>query len=90
MSLIEKTNLISQISIAAQIIDGSLIIDSTDEFKDILKLFPNDPALLRAYADLLLERGRDSTAAEYYQKAAELFYHPTACCRAILPTQSRN
>jgi CRP-like cAMP-binding protein len=73
MSLIEKTNLISQISIAAQIIDGSLVIDSTDEFEDILKLFPNDPSLLRAYADLLLERRQPAQAAEYYEKAAALF-----------------
>ena len=84
MSIIEKTNLISQISIAAQIIDGSLIIDSTDEFQDILKLFPNDPALLRAYADLLLERGQAQAAAQYYQKAAELFVESGFILQAIV------
>ena len=47
MAAIEKSSFFSQLSIAAQIIDGSINIDSTSEFENILQIFPNDPALLR-------------------------------------------
>jgi hypothetical protein len=40
MSQLKKSKLISQISIAAQIVDGSIKIDSIEEFDNILKLFP--------------------------------------------------
>jgi hypothetical protein len=41
MSQLKKSKLISQISIAAQIVDGSIKIDSIEEFDNILKLFPD-------------------------------------------------
>ena len=43
-----------QISIAKHIINGSITIDSVQEFQGVLQIFPNDPALHRAYADLLV------------------------------------
>jgi hypothetical protein len=43
-----KTNVFNQISIAAQIIDGSIKINSRSEFENVLQLFPDNPALLRA------------------------------------------
>jgi len=51
-----KSSLSSHISIAEQIIDGSISINSTEEFKSILKIFPNDPALQKAYSNLLLKK----------------------------------
>ena len=56
MSTLTKNNAFSQISIAAQIIDGSIKIKSVTEFENVLRLFPNDPALVRAYADLLVKK----------------------------------
>ena len=52
-----KGQLSRQISIARHIADGSIIIDSVREFQRMLQIFPNDPALHRAYADLLVING---------------------------------
>ena len=51
-----KTQLSKQISIAKHIIDGTVTIDSVDEFQGMLQIFPNDPALRRSYADLLTRK----------------------------------
>ncbi len=84
MAVTQKSNIFDQVSIAAQIIDGSIIIDSVEEFYDILKLFPNDPALLRAYADLLVTKGLSDAAAESYRKAAGLFIDAGMTLQAIV------
>jgi hypothetical protein len=73
MSTLKKSKLINQISIAAQIVDGSITIDSTEEFDNILKLFPDDPELQRVYSDLLVKNNRCDAAAQSYGKAAKLF-----------------
>lgn len=62
-----------QISIAKHIIDGSIIIDSVQEFQGMLQIFPNDPALHRAYADLLTRKQLSEAAGQSYQQAAEHF-----------------
>lgn len=62
-----------QISIAKHIIDGSITIDSVQEFKGMLKIFPNDPALHRAYADLLVRKQFLEAAGQSYHLAAEQF-----------------
>ena len=84
MAVTQKSNIFDQVSIAAQIIDGSIKIDSVEEFYDILKLFPTDPALLRAYADLLVIKGLPDAAAESYQKAADLFIDAGMTLQAIV------
>lgn len=61
-----------QRSIAKHIIDGSITIDSVSEFENMLKLFPNDPALYNAFADLLFKKKSYKTAAKSYGKAASL------------------
>ena len=68
-----KTQLSKQISIAKHIIDGSITIDSVDEFKGMLKIFPNDPALRRAYSDLLVRKNLPEAAAIAYHQAAALY-----------------
>ena len=62
-----------QISIAKHIINGSITIDSVQEFQGVLQIFPNDPALHRAYADLLVRKQLFEAAVQSYQQAAELF-----------------
>ena len=56
MNLPMKGQLSKQISVAKHIIDGSITIDSVKEFQGMLQLFPNDPALHRAYGDLLVRK----------------------------------
>ena len=68
-----EPNLKSHISIAEQIVDGSLIIKTVAEFKSILKIFPNEPALQKVFSDLLLKQNQQAEAAKSYAKAAQLF-----------------
>ena len=84
MATIEKANVFNQLSIAAQIIDGSIKIESTSEFENILQIFPDDPALLRAYGDLLLVKNKPDVAAESFGKAAVLFIDAGMVLQAIV------
>ncbi|MBW2408304.1 MAG: cyclic nucleotide-binding domain-containing protein [Deltaproteobacteria bacterium] len=68
-----EPNLKSHISIAEQIVDGSLIIKTVAEFKSILKIFPNEPALQKVFSDLLLKQNQQAEAARSYAKAVQLF-----------------
>jgi CRP-like cAMP-binding protein len=68
-----KGQLSKQISIARHIVDGSIIIDSVREFQRMLQIFPNDPALHRAYADLLVRKQLFEAASQSYQQAAERY-----------------
>ena len=68
-----KQNRNSHISIAEQIIDGSLIIKTVAEFKSILKIFPNDPALQKVFSDQLIKHNHHTEAGKSYAKAAHLF-----------------
>ena len=78
-----KPNLNSHISIAEQIIDGSIMIKSAEEFNSILKIFPNDPALQKAYSNLLKNKNRPEAAAKSYDKAAQLFIDAGKILQAI-------
>ena len=84
MTTDRKKNVFNQKSIAAQIIDGSINIDSITEFKSVLQLFPDDPALLRAYADLLVMKNSPEIAAESYAQAANLFINSGKILQAIV------
>lgn len=84
MSTLKKSKLISQISIAAQIVDGSIKVDSIEEFDNILKLFPDDPELQRVYSDLLTKKKMPDIAAESYGKAANLFIESGMMLQAIV------
>ncbi|MBT8490718.1 MAG: PilZ domain-containing protein, partial [Deltaproteobacteria bacterium] len=48
-------------------------IDSIDEFKNILQTAHDDPALLKIYADLLVQKKMYDDAANIYREAAERF-----------------
>ena len=84
MSSLKQSKLISQISIAAQIVDGSIKIESIEEFENILKLFPDDPELQRAYSDLLLKKKMPKAAVQSYGKAAKLFIESGMMLQAIV------
>ena len=84
MATIEKSNFFNQLSIAAQIIDGSIKIESTSEFENILQIFPDDPALLRAYGDLLMGKNKPDIAAQSFGKAANLFIDAGMILQAIV------
>ena len=84
MSTLKKSKLISQISIAAQIVDGTIQIESIEEFDNILKLFPDDPELQRVYSDLLFKRKMPEAAAQSYAKASKLFIETGMMVQAIV------
>lgn len=78
-----KSQLNTHISIAEQIIEGSISIKSIEEFNSILKIFPNDPALQKAYSDLLMKKRRSNEAAKSYDKSAQLFIDSGKILQAI-------
>lgn len=67
-----------------RIIDGTLTIDSIEEFEDILEIYENDPLLYRRYADLLYDKGRMTDAAQAYHRTAELFLELNMSLQAIV------
>jgi len=73
-----------QSSIVNQIIDGSITIDSIGEFQSMLKIFPGNPHLHRALADLLVKRKSFATAAEYYDKTASSFIESRFVLQAVV------
>jgi CRP-like cAMP-binding protein len=60
-------------SIVKRIIDGSVTIESVDEFENIIRIFPDDPGIYRAFADLLAHEKSSEAAANAYRKASRLF-----------------
>ena len=79
-----KNKISKHISIARHIVDGSLTIDSVKEFRSILRIFPNDPALHRIYADLLASKKSTTAAMASYRKAATLFIESGMMMQAIV------
>ncbi|MEJ2656844.1 MAG: cyclic nucleotide-binding domain-containing protein [Desulfobacterales bacterium] len=61
-----------QNSVVNRIIEGSITIDSIEEFENLIKAFPNDPRLHRVFADRLIEE-KSLNAADEYKKSAGLF-----------------
>ncbi len=62
-----------QYSIMQRILDGTLAVDSIEEFNEILEIYPQDALLHRKYADLLMNKGRLVHAVDAYDKASQLF-----------------
>ena len=59
------------INIADHIINGSIEIRSVEAFKEILKRFPNNSALIKMYAEMLQKKGLPEEAVKTYAKAAK-------------------
>ncbi len=79
-----KNNLAIKKSITEQIANGSIRINSTKEFERLLKLFPSDPKLIKAYADLLSKENFLDSALKLYQKAAILFIDSGSMIDAVV------
>lgn len=73
---------------ARQVVDGSLVIESVKEFRSILKEFPDDPALHKAFSDLLVRKRSVQAGAQFYEKSADLYvkaglFAPAILCRLL-------
>jgi hypothetical protein len=55
------------------ILDGSIVIKSVEAMSSALKEFPDQPELVRMYADLLAGRGLRQAAVQQYNQASRLF-----------------
>ena len=73
-----------QNSIVNRIVDGSVKIDSVAEFESLLKAFPNNPWLRRAFADLLKREKSFYVAADTYRTSAELFIEADMTLQSIV------
>jgi len=71
-------------SIARHIIDGTITIDSVSEFRSMLLVFPENPALHAAFADLLVQKKSRRAAAIVFGKAADLYVKNRQIVSAIL------
>jgi tetratricopeptide (TPR) repeat protein len=82
--ILMKNNLAIKKSITEQIANGSIRINSTKEFERLLKLFPSDPKLIKAYADLLSKENFLDSALKLYRKAAILFIDSGSMIDAVV------
>jgi CRP-like cAMP-binding protein len=73
-----------QYSVMQRVIDGTLAIDSIEEFDEILAIYPDDALLYRKYADMLLEKRRLADAVQAYDKAVRLFVDQGMNLQAIV------
>ena len=71
-------------SIPEHIINGSIVIDSVGAFKSILKQFPDNANLLKAYSDFLTKNNLFDLAAKSYGEAASLFVETGMILQAIV------
>ncbi|MBW2194246.1 MAG: PilZ domain-containing protein, partial [Deltaproteobacteria bacterium] len=63
----------TQNSIVKSIIEGSVTLDSVEDFKNIIEIFPDDPGVYRAYGDFLVQVRSFDAATIAYRKACQLF-----------------
>jgi CRP-like cAMP-binding protein len=66
------------------IANGSIAINSIDAMRDIIKKAPNEPYLLKIYADMLLEHKLLEEAAKVYDEAASLYHKNGKMLSAIV------
>ena len=70
MNAIEPHAKLGQGSIIELILDDQIDINSVEEFKNLLEVFPDDPDLYRKFADLLAGRKHPEAALVAYNNAA--------------------
>ena len=73
-----------QYSIMQRILDGTLTIESIEEFREVLDIYPEDPILRRKFADLLLEKSQLDQAIPAFDRAADLFIQQGMNLQAIV------
>ena len=79
-----QNNLVIKKSITEQIACDSVRINSTKEFERLLKLFPSDPKLIKAYEDLLLKENFLDSALKLYRRSALLFIDSGSMLQAVV------
>ena len=77
--LTEKSN-----DVVSSVLDGSRIIDTLEEFKEIIETDPENPSLLLVYGDFLVRGTMFDEAARAYKKSAGLFVKSGAIAQAML------
>ena len=60
-------------AILEHILEGPIVGDSVEAFGSVVKEFPEDPELLKLFADFLTAKGKGPSAAQHYSKASEIF-----------------
>ena len=73
-----------QSTIINRFIDGSITIDSIEEFEKMLNIFPENPAFRKAFADFLSREKSLDAAVEEYREAARLFINVGMTLQAIV------
>ncbi len=73
-----------QYSIMQRVIDGTLAVDSVEEFNEILEIYPQDALLHRKYADLLLDKNQLKAALKAFDTSAQLFIDQGMNLQAIV------
>ena len=73
-----------QINISEDITSGFITIDSLDDFKKVIKQFPDDPTLHRAFSDMLVKNNLPNVAVTSYGQAAELYIKAGQPLQAIV------
>jgi hypothetical protein len=76
----------SQESIVARIREGSLLLNSREEYEGLLERYPQRASLHRALADFLVIQGDESDAIEIYERAAERYLETGRSLQAIVAT----
>jgi len=67
-----------------RVLDGSISVDSIQEFENILEIYPSEPLLFRQYADLLSKTNSQEKAYSVYDQAANLFIERGMNLQAIV------
>lgn len=83
-SQLTKSQFTGEKSIPEYIINGSIVIDSVEAFKSILKQFPANPSLLKAYSDFLLKNNLFDLAAKTYGEASRGFIESGNILQAVV------
>lgn len=73
-----------QDSILHRIRDGSMTIDSSEEFETLFKIFPENPILYKAYGNFLAKQKSLYAASDAYGTAAKLFIEEAKPIQAIV------
>jgi len=71
-------------SIVARISEGSILIETREEYENLLELFPERASLHRAYGDFLALRKDTENAIKAYNQAADVYIESGRTLQAIV------
>ena len=73
-------------SMVARIREGTLLLNSSEEYEHLLEQYPKIASLRRAYGDFLKQKGDQLNAIQAYERAAELYLETGRSLQAIVAT----